>query len=168
MAEFKQYLAGAEEAARLSAIRRPAFDLQFNARSAATARAALLLLPGFRVFQASDLQVADRLLDVLALKAVKRGSFSLPTVHHTSEPAVAVAWKYVYGSEHVLVTVNFTNSHAVADIVCEDAPDVAEGAATIPVWELLTRTKYERSPEQMRTKGLTIILYEYEIQIFRY
>jgi hypothetical protein len=32
----------------------------------------------------------------------------------------------------------------------------------------LTLAEYSRNPEKLRTGGLTVVLYEYEIQVFRY
>jgi hypothetical protein len=166
--DFIKYLQAVTEGRRLSAVRSATDELQFHERSAATASAALLLLPGLRFFRSSDLQMSARLLQILALPAVSKGVFSLPVVRQRQNCVPVVAWKYTRGSEHVLVTVNFTNFHSIADIVCEDAPDNGDDEGLIPVFELLSRTKYSRVPAAMRTAGMAVILYEYEIQVFKY
>jgi hypothetical protein len=166
--DFIAFVLGSEVGHRSSAIRYATDEFQFNHRSAATATAALLLLPGLKFFRTSDLYTCNQLLEVLALKAVSKGVFSVPTVRQRPGCVPVVAWKYTRGSEHVLVTVNFTNFHAVADVICEDAPDDVDEHGNIPVDEILAKSLFMRVPSRMRTDGLTVLLYEYEIQVFKY
>jgi hypothetical protein len=143
-------------------------DLLYHQRSAATANAALMLLPGMRCVRCGDLALADRLFEILKMKSVRRGVFSVPTVTLKPNSVPIVAWKYARGKEHVLVTVNFTGCQAFADVLCDDAPGEVDHDGNIPVFEMLSLTNYARNPERMRTIGLGVILYEYEIQVFRY
>jgi hypothetical protein len=150
------------------AMRYSTSDLLYHQRSAATANAALMLLPGMRCVRCGDLALADRLFEILKMKSVRRGVFSLPQVTIKPNSVPIVAWKYTRGKEHVLVTVNFTGCQAFADVLCDDAPDEVDRDGNIPVFEMLSLTNYARNPERMRSLGLGVILYEYEIQVFRY
>ncbi|OHT13012.1 hypothetical protein TRFO_03411 [Tritrichomonas foetus] len=137
-------------------------DLDFNYRSARTAAAMLLTLPGMRVVNFRDLGMVDLILIVLSKKALRRGVFSL--VNITSNGNM-VAWKYTRGQQHILIAANFGLAQVTGHIICEDAP-MSDGK--IKVVDILTQTTYMRDPKELRTTGLTVILYEYEIQIFEY
>ena len=122
----------------------------------------LLTLPGMRVVNFRDLGLVDLVLIVLSKKALRRGVFSLVKI--TSNGNMC-AWKYVRGNQHILIAANFGVEQVTGHIICDDAPDSDE---KIKVVDILTQTTYMREPSVLRTTGLTVILYEYEIQIFEY
>jgi hypothetical protein len=124
------------------------------------ASSALLLLPGLRVVRPD---CAPALMSILRRDALQRGRLSLPEVRHRFNKMAV--WKYATGAERVLVCANPTAGHAVADIVC---PDVEGNAEKIDVIDLMTETTYKRSPEEMRTAGLRVILFEDNVQVFLY
>jgi hypothetical protein len=124
------------------------------------ASSALLLLPGLRVVRPN---CALALMSILRRDALQRGRFSLPEVRHRFNKMAV--WKYATGAERVLVCANPTAGHAVADVVC---PDVEGNAEKIDVIDLMTETTYKRSPEEMRTVGLRVILFGDNVQVFLY
>lgn len=144
-------------------------DLNFNDRSVRTAAAMLLTLPGMRIINFRELGLADLILIVLSKKAVRRGVFSL--VNATSNTGSLVAWKYTKGNQHILIAANFDTRQTTGHIICDDAPNPSTNSDEnnkIEVVDILTQTTYMRDPQELRKDGLTVILYEYEIQIFEY
>jgi hypothetical protein len=139
--------------------------LEFSERAPYVASVALLLLPGLRVLRHCDWDIVGQLLPVLTRPVLVSGIFSIPEVvrYH----GTMIVWKYATEIEHVVICLNFTNDHSVANIVCPDAPDPIE-YDKIQVFEYLTETTFRRSAEVMRTTGLHVILREYEIQLFAY
>jgi hypothetical protein len=127
--------------------------------------AGLLLLPGLRVIRPAEDRRSAALLRLLLRPSVRVGDFSIP--ESTRSFGEMATWKYASQNDRVLVCFNFVDSHAVADIVCPDAPDAVRDDL-IDVVEMLSETIYRRDPEEMRTKGLHVILHEYELQIFTY
>lgn len=140
--------------------------LYFNERSAFTATAAMLMLPGMKVIRKRDLPLCEPILRLLQKKSVTRGVMSV--VEASNKTGNMAVWKYTRGRQHILICVNFSNFHCFADILCEDAPDPDDEDGRIPVLELITDTTFMRDVQELRTKGLTVILYEYQIQIFEY
>lgn len=140
--------------------------LYFNERSAFTATAAMLMLPGMKVIRKRDLSLCEPILRLLQKKSVTRGVMSV--VEASNKTGNMAVWKYTRGRQHILICVNFSNFHCFADILCEDAPDPDDEDGRIPVLELITDTTFMRDVQELRTKGLTVILYEYQIQIFEY
>lgn len=145
-------------------------DLQFNDRSVRTAAAMLLTLPGLRIINFRELALVDLILIVLSKKALRRGVFSL--VKATSNTGSLVAWKYTKGNQHILIAANFDTRQTTGRIICDDAPNASskkgDDENKIEVVDILTQTTYMRDPQELRKDGLTVILYEYEIQIFEY
>jgi hypothetical protein len=139
--------------------------LAFSPRSAFAASAALLLLPGLRAMRHRHWPLIGALLPVLTRPVLRRGTFSVPEVRRYH--AHMAVWKYADDLEHVIVCLNFAAAHAVASIICPDAPDPIE-YDKIQVFEYLTETTYRRDAAEMRTAGLHVILREYEIQVFSY
>lgn len=137
-------------------------SLTFDKRSARTAAAMLLTLPGMRIVNFRELGLVDLVLIVLSKKAVRKGVFSL--VQATSNTGNLVAWKYTRGKQRILIAANFGLQQTTGDIICEDAA----GTTKIDMTDILTQTIYKRDPKELREKGLTVILYQYEIQIFEY
>ena len=66
-----------------------------------------------------------------------------------------------------MIAANFAIPQNTAHIICNDCPEVKEGEKNVFV-DILTETKYFRDPIELKTKGLCVILYEYEAQIFEY
>jgi hypothetical protein len=133
-------------------------ELPFNAI------AGMLLLPGLRIFRDEDAQLMAQLLPIVSCEALAQGTFSVPESSHVF--GRMAIWKYVSESDKALVCLNFRDAHAVANVVCEDAPEV--DATVIDVVELLSLTIFRRSPNAIRTAGLHVILHEYELQVFSY
>ncbi|KAK8889941.1 hypothetical protein M9Y10_034697 [Tritrichomonas musculus] len=145
--------------------------LDFNPRSTRTAAAMLLTLPGMRVIDFSEIQLVDLVLIVLCKKAVRRGVFSF--VNYTST-GKTFAWKYTRGKQHILIVANFDTRQTTTTIICDDCPTKLEydckrnKKEKVQFVDILSQTTYLRDPEEMRTTGLKVILYEYEAQIFEY
>lgn len=165
---FQQYIATKRQNDILKYIHFTGASLDYNYRSANTAYAALLLLPGMRVYH-SDIYMGsefhERVLTVLKSPAVADGMFEFADV--ITETGM-VAWRYTLGKQHVLVTLNFQDHFSTGYIKCLDAPASITDDGKIIVKELLTDTIYSRDPVEMKTKGLCVILYQYEMQVFTY
>lgn len=154
-------------------------------RKANAAAALLLTLPGLRFFNqeqwngpANKIDVHlrranpeapipecvtfyNKLFKILQLDCMKLGEFTQLSIDGST---TIPAWKYSYGDEHILVTVNYNENQSGGYIQLPDAP---EGSG-IPVYELISGTTYYRDGTEMRTKGLFVLLDGYQIQIFRY
>ena len=137
-------------------------NLQFNKRSARTATAMILTLPGMKMIEFSQLYLLDSLKVIFEKISVSKGNFEYVDIKSTENMC---AWKYSYGNEHILITSNFQKVLNTGFIVCHDSPD---SEMKIPYVDILTETKYLRDPNETKTEGLCVILYEYEIQIFKY
>ena len=138
--------------------------LEFSDRSVFTAT--MLLLPGLRIVRNRDREMCEAIVNVIQKKAVRRGVMKVVNVKETA--GKMAAWKYTRGRQHILVCVNFDNNHSVGNIICEDAPDSDTEDGKIAVLEMLSNTTYMRDVKEMRMKGLCVILYEYQIQVFEY
>ena len=143
---------------------RNGFD--FHDRAALTASAALLLLPGMRVVANDHMDMAEIIVKIAHKKAVRRGVFTNIDVSVTY--GNMVAWKYTRGRQHILICVNFGDKHAIGSVKCEDVPNAESEDGRISILELMTDTTYMRDVSELRTTGLTVILYEYQIQVFEY
>jgi hypothetical protein len=132
----------------------------------ANANSALVFLPGLRVFREEDAALMDVLLPVITRRPFAKGVFGIPEMEKVF--GHMVVWKYVRGKRTVLVCVNYADAHAVANVVCPEAPDVQGEGKYIDVIELLSETIFRRVPAQMRGKGLHVILHEHELQAFEY
>ena len=140
--------------------------LEFWDRAAFTATAAMLLLPGMRVVRRRHLDMCEAIINVVHKKAVRRGVMTvIQAANRTGHMAV---WKYTRGRQHILICANFAKCHCVADIKCEDAPESEDADGKIPMLELISDTTYMRDVQELHTTGLTVILYEYQIQVFEY
>jgi hypothetical protein len=71
---FIHYLNEVQDGSARLSVRHGDNDFRFHHRSAATATAALLLLPGLKFLRSADLVANRRLLEVLALDPVSEGS----------------------------------------------------------------------------------------------
>lgn len=146
-------------------------NLNFNPRSTRTAAAMLLTLPGMRVIDFTEIQLVDLVLIVLCKKAVRRGVFSFVNYKSTGN---TFAWKYTRGKQHILIVANFDTRQTTTTIICDDCPEPIKSGkgkkdnGKVAFVDILSQTTYLRDPEEMRTKGLNVILYEYEAQIFEY
>lgn len=146
-------------------------NLNFNPRSTRTAAAMLLTLPGMRVIDFTEIQLVDLVLIVLCKKAVRRGVFSFVNYKSTGN---TFAWKYTRGKQHILIVANFDTRQTTTTIICDDCPEPIKSGkgkkdnGKVAFVDILSQTTYLRDPEEMRTKGLNVILYEYEVQIFEY
>ena len=143
---------------------RNGFD--FHDRAALTASAALLLMPGMRVVANDHMDMAEIIVKIAHKKAVRRGVFTNIDVSVTY--GNMVAWKYTRGRQHILICVNFGDKHAIGSVKCEDVPNAESEDGRISILELMTDTTYMRDVSELRTTGLTVILYEYQIQVFEY
>lgn len=160
------------------------FNDNYNAADAAAV--ALLTLPGCRFFFQEQENGFSRKLDVhlrravsetpngkvqyfyqklfeiLAMDALVDGEFTQLSIDGSD---TILTWKWVKGEQHILVTVNFGDNQSGGFIVCNDAP---LSGSTIPVNELINEVVYNRDPNEMRTKGLFVLLDAYQVQIFNY
>ena len=158
----------------------------YDVKIACAASAALLTLPGIRLInfhqwlgylpqidvnlrRANDshankdiMLFYTRLFKVLDTDMIRYGQWE-PLVVHDSDSVLA--WKWVFGNQHLLVTINFKNDWSGGRVICEDAPiDMRE----IPVHELIYNTTYIRDPQEMRDTGLVLYLERYQTQVFEY
>jgi hypothetical protein len=78
-----------------------------------------------------------------------------------------LTWKWVRDNEHVLVCVNFGSGTSGGYVVCSDAPSPHSGS-TIPVLDMIGGVTYDRNPDEMKSKGLFILLDGYQTQVMRY
>lgn len=138
--------------------------LDFNERSEMTAAAMILSLPGMRIIDFTDHDLLKELNPLLNQKVIWNGVFEY--VDFTSNGNLC-SWKYSRGNNHLLIAANFAVPQNTAHIICNDCPEVPDGEKNLFV-DILTETKYYRIPLEVKTKGLCVILYEYEAQIFDY
>jgi glycosidase len=155
------------------------------APAAECAAATLLTLPGLRFFNqdqwrgyknkidvhlrratpendnAEILAFYDKLFSVLDMDALKKGTFTQLTC---SGSDTIPAWRYVLGTQHILIVANFNENQSGGNIVLDDAP----GSGDITVKELISGTDYTRNAETLRSTGLTVVLSQYQVQIFQY
>lgn len=104
----------------------------------------------------------NKFFEILKKHALKEGTWTWLTIDGSN---TIVTWKWVNGGQHILVTANFGDGQSGGYIKCDDAP---LSGKTIPVVELLSDTTYQRDPEEMRNKGLFVLLDGYQCQIFEY
>lgn len=157
-----------------------------NEKMACAGSAALLTLPGIRLFyfhqwlgymnqvdvnlrrcfkpstNATIAQFYKRLFRILDTNAIRYGNW-YPLVVHNSESIIA--WKWIKDDQHILVTVNINNVKSGGWIICDDVP---ENQKEVQFRELITHTIFMRNPNEMKSKGLNVILDEYQTQIFEY
>lgn len=138
--------------------------LSFNERSEVTAAAMLLMLPGMRIINIDDIQILERLRPLIEQTVIWNGVFEY--VNFTSNGNMC-SWKYSRGIHHLLIAANFDIPQTTGHIICNDCPDVRDGEK-VKFIDILTETKYFRELIEVQTKGLCVILYEYEAQIFEY
>ena len=149
------------------------------------ASAALLSLPGVRLFfqdewygYAKKLDVHLRravsedpdttvqtffstLFKVLKLDSVANGDFTMIDFNGGSN---VLSWKWVKGDEHVLFCVNFGESQQNGKVIFDDVP---QGQADVTLTELVTGVEYHEPASTLR-EGYSIHLDQYQVQIFKY
>ena len=154
--------------------------------AADSASAALLTLPGMRFFfqdqwegpknkldvhlrrataEAPDQTVVEfynKLFPILRREALTKGTWTHLSCDGSSD---ILAWKWVHDDERILCAIHFGEGQAGGNIRLDDAP---LSGSQIPVTDLMTGTTYYRDPEVLRTQGLTVVLGEYQVQIFQY
>lgn len=157
-----------------------------NDRMACAASAALLTLPGIRLFnfhqwlgyshqihvnlrRSFDPHINKtimlfyvRLFRVLDTNAIRFGEWTPKNVY---ESDTVIAWKWVKDKQHILVTINFSNERSGGRIILNDAPT---DSREITVHELIANTYYTRDPQELIDEGLHLSLDKYETQIFEY
>lgn len=158
----------------------------FGGYTKANAAAALLLtLPGMRfinTFQwegprnkidvhlrrANDevpnnecIQFYEKLFKVLKLNCMKYGEFFQLNV----DGAVNVpAWSYSYENENILIVVNYGDNKSSGFVRLPYAPN----GEIIPLVEVLSGNNFYRDGNELRSKGLFVILEPYQVQIYKY
>lgn len=101
------------------------------------------------------------LFQVLDMPALKEGQFTQLWVSGTD---TIPAWKWVKDGQRILVCANFNENTAGGNVVLSDAP----GSGDIPVQDLISGETYYRNAETLRNQGLTVVLGQYQVQIFKY
>jgi glycosidase len=106
-------------------------------------------------------QFYNKLFQILDKSALKIGQFTALTCEGSS---TIPAWKWVSGNERILIVANFNENQSGGNIVLDDAP----GNGDITVHEFIGDTDYTRNAQTLRTTGLTVVLDQYQVQIFQY
>jgi len=103
----------------------------------------------------------DIFFKILDLDALKTGTFTqLTCVGSDTIPA----WRYVKGDQHVLIVANFNENQSGGNVVLDDAP----GSGDINLDELVSGKHYTRNAKTLRSTGLTVVLGQYQVQVFKY
>jgi hypothetical protein len=121
----------------------------------------LLMLPGLKIIR-DDPPVAPALLVLLAKETVRLGKFSIPEIHLT-EGEIA-AWKYSMDFDHVLVCANPLSRNCVGAVICSDCGE----SGKVKIFEWFSELTFNHEEEELRTRGLKVILQPGEVQIFEY
>ena len=103
----------------------------------------------------------ETLFKILDLDALKTGTFTQLTC---SGSDTIPAWKWVKGTQHILVVANFNENQSGGNVVLDDAP----GSGQIPVHELMDDVTYYRDAAVLRSTGITVVLDQYQVQVFEY
>lgn len=77
------------------------------------------------------------------------------------------AWKWVSGNQKFLCIINFSGSQGQGNIILRDAQSPT-GSDTYTITDILTGQNFDRSANEMRTRGLGVLLRGWEGQIFKY
>ena len=110
----------------------------------------------------SVLNFYNTFIPILNMDAVKDGNW---THLHFDGSDDILTWKWVKGDQRILCAVHFGEGESGGNVVLDDAP---LSGSQIPVVDLMTQTTYYRDPQVLRTQGLTVVLSEYQVQIFQY
>lgn len=103
----------------------------------------------------------EKLFKILDMDALKTGTFTQLTCSGSN---TIPTWRYVKGNVHVLIVANFNENQSGGNIVLNDAP----GSGEIDVKELISGVTYKRDAETLRSSGLTVVLSQYQVQVFQY
>jgi hypothetical protein len=126
--------------------------------------AILLTLPGLRLL-CRETPHCDAYRRLLSQQALQWGSFSVLEV--VCEVGEIIAWKYVGEGSRILVCVNPSTEEARARISCSDGPEPTD-ADVVRVQKCLTDTVVMCDAQELRVRGLLVILRPSEAQIFQY
>ena len=94
----------------------------------------------------------QKLFEILKLDCMRFGEFTQLNVEGSG---TIPAWTYSYNGEHVLVTVNYCGYRS-------------PNQATISFKELLSEQVYYRDSQELRNKGIYVLLEPYQVQILKY
>lgn len=106
----------------------------------------------------------DKLLPIISHEIFKKGEWVYLDVWGTDQSWRLMAWRWSYGKERRLCVLNFSDYEGTGRVIVSDA----EGEGDIPIVELLSGEKYERSAKEMRQDGLFVIVPPWYGQIFSY
>lgn len=104
----------------------------------------------------------NKLYSILKLDPLRKGKFTPLDCQGSS---TILSWKWVFENDHILVCVHFGELYDSGSIVLNDVPKTN---STIPLRDLIAGTIYERNSDDLRTKGLYVVLDQYQVQVFRY
>lgn len=105
----------------------------------------------------------DKFIPIINSDVIKYGEWTYLNVGGAGSWRL-MAWKWVYGSEKYLVVLNFSDEQAYGTVVLSDL----SGSGSVQLKELLTGAVYDRDAEEIRTRGLGVVLYSFQGQIFKY
>jgi len=106
-----------------------------------------------------------KLVKAISSPVFNKGNWTVPLVTgENSWKFLSFAWSY--NGETCAVIVNYTDAMADARIVLPDAQSTTPGD-NIPIVELLCGEKYERSLNEIRTKGLHVVIDSFVGHIYK-
>jgi len=94
--------------------------------------------------------------------------FTYKTVSQSSDAyrVFAFHWRVPSQQTSYLVTVNYSEGSGSGAIVLDDVPNVAGNVTFTDVMN--GNMQYSRNAQEVRSSGLFVVLYSYQVQIFKY
>jgi hypothetical protein len=112
---------------------------------------------------AQTIELYNRLLPILNQPVFRDGAYTYLTLKGDDSWRL-MGWRWSGSNQKRLVVVNFSDVRAGCQVVVSDVA----GSGTITIAELLSGEKYDRSADEMRGTGLTVVIDAWSAQIFSY
>eukprot|EP00184_Porphyridium_aerugineum_P000794 CAMPEP_0184699102 /NCGR_PEP_ID=MMETSP0313-20130426/5486_1 /TAXON_ID=2792 /ORGANISM="Porphyridium aerugineum, Strain SAG 1380-2" /LENGTH=519 /DNA_ID=CAMNT_0027158137 /DNA_START=105 /DNA_END=1664 /DNA_ORIENTATION=+ len=85
-----------------------------------------------------------------------------------NDPWRCVSWSMIYNTNRYFVVVNYTDADSAARFKLPQVDQAETKDGQVSVFEMMSGKEYKRSHEELKSRGLHVVLRPWGIQVFRY
>ncbi|XP_049849172.1 uncharacterized protein LOC126318199 isoform X1 [Schistocerca gregaria] len=108
------------------------------------------------------------LYEIISSKIFHIGKWVYVDILPSSNSWRLIAWKWFLSGKSVLVVVNYSDSQGEGAIILEDAQPLSHNSTDIYLRELMSGIVYERNVQELKNRGLYVVIPCWSCQVFQY
>jgi len=112
-------------------------------------------------------QFYDKLFSILNMEVFHLGVWTYLEAQNSDQSWRLLTWKWVRNTDKILCVINYSTAMGTGNVQLVDALPF-QGNDSVPVTDLLTGTTYWRSAQELKTKGLYVVVEAFSGQFFKY